>query len=185
VSFSVTNSVRWQRLCRIFLWRSQPLPTPVRRMAILSRFFSFRMVSLWWRLSKNTYPPPPVNAEKFAFFQNNRIPVLASPSLPSGILQKSENLFCQGNQRHHKQISHLASNASLSGLFFNFSLDVKLCGGGEGNRTPVRKPIHTNFSGCRLLFKFPEADGQQSNCPLWYFPDTTAVRKKLPPVVHR
>ncbi len=134
---------------------------------------------------KNTYPPPPENAEKFAFFQNNRIPVLASLSLQFGILQKPENLFCRGNRRHHKQISHLASKASLSGLFCNFSLDVKLCGGGEGSRTPVRKPIHTNFSGCRMLFKIPGLGGQHSNCPFRYFPVTAAVRKKLPPVVHR
>ena len=58
-------------------------------------------------------------------------------------------------------------------------------GGGEGSRTPVRKPVHTNFSGCRMLFKIPEKGGQHSNCPFRYFPDTTAVRKKLPPVVHR
>ena len=32
---------------------------------------------------------------------------------------------------HHKQISHLASKASLSGLFCNFSRYVKLCGGAE------------------------------------------------------
>ena len=102
------------------------------------------------------------------------------------------SVFCKIKKRlkqavltHPKQISHLASKALLSGLFCNFSLDVKLCGGGEGSRTPVRKPIHTNFSGCRTLFKFPEADGQRSNCPLRYFPVTAAVRKKLPPVVHR
>ena len=119
------------------------------------------------------------------FFQNIRAPVLPSLSLPFGILQKPENLFCQGNRSHHKQISHLTSKCWLSGLFCNFSLDVKLSGGGEGSRTPVRKPVHTNFSGCRMLFKIPEKGGQHSNCPFRYFPDTTAVRKKLPPVVHR
>ena len=134
---------------------------------------------------KNIYPAPSKNTEKFAFFQNILILVLASLSWPSGILQKSENLFCRSNQRHRKQISHLTSKCWLSGLFCNFSLDVKLCGGGEGSRTPVRKPIHTNFSGCRTLFKFPEADGQRSNCSLRFFPATAAVRKKLPPVVHR
>ena len=134
---------------------------------------------------KNTHPPPPENAEKFAFFQNIRIPVLASLSWPSGILQKPENLFYRGNRKHPKQISHLASKSFPSGLFCNFSLDVKLCGGGEGSRTPVRKPIHTNFSGCRMLFKIPESGGQHSNCPFRYFPVTAAVRKKLPPVVHR
>ena len=136
-------------------------------------------------LTSNAYPPPSKNTSNFTFFQNNRTTVLPSLSLLSGILQKSENLFYQSYLRHHKQISHLASKASLSGLFCNFSLDVKLCGGGEGSRTPVRKPVHTNFSGCRMLFKIPEKGGQHSNCPFRYFPDTTAVRKKLPPVVHR
>ncbi len=63
---------------------------------------------------------------------------------------------------------------------------IQYCsGGGEGSRTPVRKPVHTNFSGCRMLFKIPESGGQHSNCPFRYFPVTAAVRKKLPPVVHR
>ena len=98
---------------------------------------------------------------------------------------KTKKRLKQAVLTHYKQISHLASKSFPGGLFCNFSLDVKLCGGGEGNRTPVRKPIHTNFSGCRMLFKFPERGGQHSNCPIRYFPDTTAVRKKLPPVVHR
>ena len=134
---------------------------------------------------KNIYSPPPVNTSNFAFFQNNRIPVLASPSWSSGILQKTENLFCRGNPRHNKQISHLASKCWSGGLFCNFSRYVKLCGGGDESRTRVRKPIHTNFSGCRMLFEIPESGGQHSNCPFRYFPVTTAVRKKLPPVVHR
>lgn len=28
-------------------------------------------------------------------------------------------------------------------------------GGGEGNRTPVRKPSRTAFYGCSFIFKFP------------------------------
>ena len=80
---------------------------------------------------KNTHPPPPVNTSNFAFFQNMRVPVLASPSLPSAILQKPENLFCQGNRRLHKQISHLTSKSFTGGLFCNFSRYVKLCGGGD------------------------------------------------------
>ena len=101
------------------------------------------------------------------------------------LFYKMKKRLKQAVLTHNKQISHLASKASPGGLFCNFSRYVKLCGGGEGSRTPVRKPIHTNFSGCRTLFKFPEADGQRSNCPLLYFPVTAAVRKKLPPVVHR
>ena len=79
-------------------------------------------------ISRSNKKAPP---EKVAFFQNIHAPVLASLSWPFGILQKTENLFCRANPRHHKQISHLASKASLSGLFCNFSLDVKLCGGGD------------------------------------------------------
>ena len=33
-------------------------------------------------------------------------------------------------------------------------LQVLFAGGGEGSRTPVRKPIHTVFSGRRLPFEF-------------------------------
>ena len=42
-------------------------------------------------------------------------------------------------------------------------------GGGEESRTPVRKPIHTAFSGCSRLFTFPyptakrQADGLGSS----------------------
>ena len=111
---------------------NNPLPTPVQRMAILSHLFILEWFPVVSPI-KNIYPPPPENAEKFAFFQNIRIPVLASLSLPSGILQKAENLFSQGNRRHPKQISHLASKASLSGLFCNFSRYVKLCGGGDSS----------------------------------------------------
>ena len=92
---------------------------------------------------KNTYPPPPENTSNFAFFQNNRIPVLASLSWRSAILQKPENLFCRGNRRHNKQISHLASKASLSGLFCNFSRYVKLCGGGD--------PLLPNYTELLML----------------------------------
>jgi len=31
------------------------------------------------------------------------------------------------------------------------------CGGGEGSRTPVRKPIHTTFSGRRRFEDLPDA----------------------------
>jgi len=48
-----------------------------------------------------------------------------------GILQKSENLFCQDNRRHPKQISHLTSKCWSGGLFCNFSRYVKLIGGGD------------------------------------------------------
>ena len=34
-------------------------------------------------------------------------------------------------------------------------------GGGEGNRTPVRKPIHETFSGRIRLFKFPFRVGKR------------------------
>lgn len=33
--------------------------------------------------------------------------------------------------------------------------DASSSGGGEGSRTPVRKPFHRTFSGCRRLFTFP------------------------------
>ena len=36
-----------------------------------------------------------------------------------------------------------------------------LYGGGGGNRTPVRKPIHTVFSGRRRRFNFPISAGRR------------------------
>jgi len=47
-------------------------------------------------------------------------------------------------------------------LFF-----VHINGGGEGNRTPVRKSVNTAFSGCIMSFKFPlQAAGIQAACPV-------------------
>ena len=58
-------------------------------------------------------------------------------------------------------------------------------GGGEGNRTPVRKSIHKNFSGCRPSFTFPRKDAEGQA----YFQGISliqaAVREQLPPLVHR
>ena len=34
-------------------------------------------------------------------------------------------------------------------------------GGAEGNRTPVRKQLEKNFSGCSLLFTFPLTGGNK------------------------
>ena len=34
-------------------------------------------------------------------------------------------------------------------------------GGAEGNRTPVRKQLGKNFSGCSLLFTFPYPSGNK------------------------
>ena len=34
-------------------------------------------------------------------------------------------------------------------------------GGAEGNRTPVRKQLGKNFSGCSLLFTFPQPGGNK------------------------
>ncbi len=36
-----------------------------------------------------------------------------------------------------------------------------LFGGAEGNRTPVRKQLGKNFSGCSLLFTFPQPGGNK------------------------
>jgi len=44
---------------------------------------------------------------------------------------------------------------------------VTFDGGGEGNRTPVRKSVNTAFSGCIMSFKFPlQAAGIQAACPV-------------------
>ena len=44
-----------------------------------------------------------------------------------------------------------------------------LHGGGEGNRTPVRKPIHKSFSERRRLITFPWADGSRQSSTLGSF----------------
>ncbi len=36
-----------------------------------------------------------------------------------------------------------------------------LFGGGEGNRTPVRRQLDKTFSGCSLLFTFPYPGGNK------------------------
>ena len=36
-------------------------------------------------------------------------------------------------------------------------MGVKVVGGDEGSRTPVRKQIHTCFSECSLCLRFPSA----------------------------
>lgn len=42
-------------------------------------------------------------------------------------------------------------------------------GGGEGSRTPVRKPIHKSFSERRRLFTFPRTDGSRQPSALGSF----------------
>ena len=44
---------------------------------------------------------------------------------------------------------------------FDFHQMVVLNGGAEGNRTPVRKQLGRNFSGCSLLFTFPQPGGNK------------------------
>jgi len=48
---------------------------------------------------------------------------------------------------HRKKADKSTKNAELS----------TFCGGGEGSRTPVRKPIHTTFSGRRRFEDLPDA----------------------------
>ena len=87
---------------------------------------------------KNTHPPPPkihsiilLAPSKWQFFPKYPYTRFGLSILAVCHFTKTENLFCRANRRHHKQISHLASKASLSGLFCNFSRYVKLCGGGD------------------------------------------------------
>ena len=42
-------------------------------------------------------------------------------------------------------------------------------GGAEGNRTPVRKQLGRNFSGCSLLFTFPQTGGNKHSTALGSF----------------
>ena len=49
-----------------------------------------------------------------------------------------------------------ALNLSLGSAYFNFPRYVRMNGGGEGNRTPVRRLLRRAFSGCRQLKEFPQ-----------------------------
>ena len=64
---------------------------------------------------------------------------------------KLDSLFV----RHHKSTS-MAKPPRKTKVF-------GLCpsGGAEGNRTPVRKQLGRNFSGCSLLFTFPHPGGNK------------------------
>ncbi len=55
---------------------------------------------------------------------------------------------------HRKKADKSTKNAELS----------TFCGGGDGNRTRVQKPIHTTFSVGSLSFKFPLCCRRQTGC---------------------
>ena len=52
------------------------------------------------------------------------------------------------------------------GVLFNFITDVIMTGGGEGNRTPVRKQLDITFSGCIASFKIPLGERRRTGSPL-------------------
>ncbi len=54
-------------------------------------------------------------------------------------------------------LKKIKANPSPKGNGFAFNL----FGGAEGNRTPVRKQLGRNFSGCSLLFTFPHPGGNK------------------------
>ena len=55
----------------------------------------------------------------------------------------------------------MASISLPCGVFHKITIYVKVCGGGGGSRTPVRKCIHISFSGRSLMFKFPYTDADR------------------------
>ena len=65
------------------------------------------------------------------------------------------NFFHQLRHNPTKAMRPIACKYWLWGAFLKITLSVLMNGGGEGNRTPVRKPILTAFSERRLSFEFP------------------------------
>ena len=52
-------------------------------------------------------------------------------------------------------------NLSINKKSTVFCRKLSIFGGAEGNRTPVRKQLGKNFSGCSLLFTFPYPGGNK------------------------
>ena len=55
----------------------------------------------------------------------------------------------------------MASKSLPCGVFYKITIYVKVCGGGGGSRTPVRKCIHISFSGRSLMFTFPHPNADR------------------------
>ena len=83
----------------------------------------------------------------------------------------------------HKYIRHMASISLPCGAFYKITIYVKVCGGGGGSRTPVRKRIHKSFSGRSLMFTFPRTDANRRASELGSF-ILHAGLKALPGHVH-
>ena len=72
---------------------------------------------------------------------------------------------CARCPRRRTQSTGLCSSATLPPCSIPLTrqrktdrqMPVCFVGGGEGNRTPVRKSIHTTFSGCSPCFDLPRA----------------------------
>ena len=63
----------------------------------------------------------------------------------------------------------LAQRLELPFMLKLIQVPIVKFGGGEGSRTPVRKPIHKSFSERRRLFTFPWADGSRQSSALSSF----------------
>ena len=57
-------------------------------------------------------------------------------------------------------------------------------GGDEGNRTPVRKQLGRNFSGCSLLFTFPHPGGNKHSTGISSFMMHGALKALRTHVLH-
>jgi len=67
-------------------------------------------------------------------------------------------LFCcclPHSRQRQEQDEHRAANIQRGVFVYSSN------GGAEGNRTPVRKQLGKNFSGCSLLFTFPYPGGNK------------------------
>ena len=73
------------------------------------------------------------------------------------LIENVEALFCRANQGQKNRTPLSPVNLGHNGVRFNFTCDVLMSGGGEGNRTPVQKPLDTTFFGCRLSIELSHA----------------------------
>ena len=95
------------------------------------------------------HPPQQLDEEKFAQLVEDTRRAIAAKDYDE--LKRFVSLYVSKIIVRNDDISVVVSFAKI----------VLLVGGAEGNRTPVRKQLGRNFSGCSLLFTFPSWGGNK------------------------
>ncbi len=76
-------------------------------------------------------------------------------------LQMEKAVFSSTNSKPCKTALGQQKSPTKSGFLRGTSFSYPFDGGGEGNRTPVRKQVGGNLSGRSLLFTFPFPGGNK------------------------